>query len=346
MDATYYDGRTSQRDRVILSIVNDRLVFETREGAQAWPLRELREEMVGDKVRLAWRGDARLLLAAADWAGAGRSSREVHRRTHRRQMALILGLAGAGVGFAGLIFVGVPLMAGPLARATPPAWEARLGHSFEAQLTLGLKPCKGKAGQAALAGLGRRLGKAAGSPFPIQVQAVRAPFANAMALPGGRILVTDDLISEARNPDELAGVLAHEVAHVQLRHVTEAMWRSVGVGMLLDLVVGGGSGAGQQAVLLAAQASDMRYSRQAESDADRRGMELLEAQGLSSQGLPAFFQHLEKVERTEAGPVAEFLSSHPGAERRAAATLALARPGAPALDADEWAQVRKACEAS
>lgn len=345
MDATFYDGRTSRPAQVSLRIVNDRLVFDAPDGAQAWPLRELREELAGDKVRLAWRGDARLLLAAADWAAAGRPSREVHRRTHGRQMGLIAGLTGAGLGLAALVFIGIPLMAGPLARATPPELEARLGHTFEAQLTLGLKPCKGAAGQAALARLGRQLGTTANSPFPIQVQAVRAPFANALALPGGRVLVTDDLIAEARSADELSGVLAHEIAHVQMRHVTEALWRSVGAGMLLDLVVGGGSGAGQQAVLLAAQASDMRYSRKAETEADRRGMEILQASGLSSQGLPAFFERLEKSEGPADGPFAEFLSSHPETDRRLGATRALARPGASALNAEDWAKVRSACAA-
>ncbi len=140
-------------------------------------------------------------------------------------------------------------------------------------------------------------------------------------------------------------MLAHEIAHVQMRHVTEALWRSVGAGMLLDLVVGGGSGAGQQAVLLAAQASDMRYSRKAETEADRRGMEILQASGLSSQGLPAFFERLEKSEGPADGPFAEFLSSHPETDRRLGATRALARPGASALNAEDWAKVRSACAA-
>lgn len=344
MDALYYDGHTSRPATVALRIVGDRLVFEAPGGAVAWPLAELREERAGDKIRLAWRGDARLLFAADDWERLGRPALGVHRRTRRREIGLVLGLAATGLGFAALIFVGLPLAAGPLARATPPEMEARLGETFEAQLTLGFKPCKGAEGQAALRRIGAALGETAGSPFAIRVQAVNAPFPNALALPGGRILVTDDLIRMSQSPDEVSGVLAHEVAHVERRHVAEAMWRSLGVGMLLDLVVGGGSGAGQQAVLLAAQASDLRYSRKAEEEADRRGMEILHARGLSSEGVPVFFKRLSKeVEGGAETPFAEFLSTHPDTQRRADAARAMARPGASAMTPEEWAAVRAAC---
>jgi beta-barrel assembly-enhancing protease len=77
------------------------------------------------------------------------------------------------------------------------------------------------------------------------------------------VLVTGDLIELAKTPDELSAVIAHEVAHVERRHVMQGVWRSLGLGLVLDAVVGGGTGADQQAVLLMGSVTDLRFSRRA-----------------------------------------------------------------------------------
>jgi beta-barrel assembly-enhancing protease len=160
------------------------------------------------------------------------------------------------------------------------------------------------------------------------------------------VVVTDDLIEMVETPDELAAVVAHEVAHVEKRHVMQAVWRTVGLGMLLDAVVGGGSGAGQQAVLLAGSVTDLSYGREAEAEADLRGQELLQAQGLSSQGMAPFFDRLAaQGEGPSAAGVRELISSHPDTQRRARLAKGRAMPGAPALSARQWTDVKSACAA-
>jgi predicted Zn-dependent protease len=139
-------------------------------------------------------------------------------------------------------------------------------------------------------------------------------------------------------------VIAHEVAHVEKRHVMQAVWRSLGLGLVLDAVVGGGSGAGQQAVLLAGSVTDMRYSRDAEAQADERGQQLLQSAGLSSKGMKPFFVRLAaKGESEDARAVAELISDHPDTARRAVAAGKRERPGAPAFDAAQWASVKAVC---
>ncbi len=123
----------------------------------------------------------------------------------------------------------------------------------------------------------------------------------------------------------------------------QAVWRSLGIGLLLDAVVGGGSGAGQQAVLLAGQATDLRYGRDAESEADSRGQQLLHALGLSSTGMAPFFARLDRREAGEVGDAAEFMSTHPDSRRRAAAARSREKAGVPAFDEAEWAAVKAAC---
>lgn len=209
------------------------------------------------------------------------------------------------------------------------------------------KDCRGDAGQQALAEVGDRLQAVADTPFDIQVRAVEAPMANAFALPGGIVMVTDDLIEMAETPDELAAVIAHEAAHVEKRHVMQSVWRSLGVGLILDAAVGGGSGAGQQAVLLAGSMNDLRYSREAETEADVRGMQLLEANGWSSRGMAPFFRKIAaKGEGPESAMVKELISSHPESERRARAAEARAKSGRPALSPEAWAAVKASCQAA
>jgi beta-barrel assembly-enhancing protease len=168
---------------------------------------------------------------------------------------------------------------------------------------------------------------------------------NAFALPGGSIIVTDDLIRSAETPDEVAAVVAHEIAHVEKRHVMQAVWRSLGFGLILDAVVGGGSGAGQQAVILAGQATDLSYGRAAEHEADERGRALLQEAGFSSKGMAAFFDRLSKMEDQKLAEAAEFAATHPASGRRAREARAAERPGAPALSAEDWRMVRSACKA-
>jgi predicted Zn-dependent protease len=159
--------------------------------------------------------------------------------------------------------------------------------------------------------------------------------------------VTDDLIAEARSPDELAGVLAHEIGHIEKRHVMEAVLRSLGLGMVLDAVVGGGSGAGQQAVLLASSFTEQRYSRTLELEADERAFELLAANGISSAGMAEFFERMaDKTSPKGVKSAAEWFSTHPDSGRRGRTARSHARAGAPAMSAEDWAAVRRICPRS
>jgi hypothetical protein len=345
MLARFFDGLTARSWPMVVSLDRGVLTFGPEDARRRWALGELQVDAVGPDVRIS-RGDERLMMEADAWralTGAGGMAAE--RRSKRREHRLIAGLAAVGAGLALTVFVGIPLASGGLARHTPPALERRIGDSLGAQLSTGFRPCGGQAGQRALARLGTRLQTAARTPFQIRIEAVRAPMMNAFALPGGKVMVTSRLIATARTPDELSAVIAHEAAHVERRHVMQALWRSFGVGIVLDLLVGGGSGGGQQLVLLAGSLTDMRYSRAAEAEADARGMELLGSMGLSFLGMASFFDRIGgAAEGPNTALVKEVISSHPSSRKRAQVARANGRPGAPAFTAREWADIRAACE--
>lgn len=347
MDARFYDGLTAQSLPAEVEMDGDtlRILADGREFV--WLLKDVSVEVEADQVRVSSRRerDARLVLPIGEWTplAGDRLTEKISARRHR-EWWLVGGLTAVAAGVVLFVTVGVPVLSGPVARATPVSMEERMGDNINGQMSHLFPACENPAGQRVLDQLGDRIAAAADTPFDIRVRAVDAPMVNAFAMPGGRIMITGELIRQAETPDELSAVIAHEIAHVEQRHVMQAVWRNFGVGMLLDLVVGGGTGAGQQAVILAGQASELSYSRSAEAEADARGQALLHADGLSSQGMAPFFERLAgKGRRSEVDEAAEFLNTHPDSARRARVARQAARSGRSALTAEEWRTVKSTC---
>ena len=122
---------------------------------------------------------------------------------------------------------------------------------------------------------------------------------NAFAAPGGHVVVLSGLIDEAKSGDEVAGVLAHEIAHVIHRHPMESLVRAMGLAVLAEALSGDGLG-GTAAMLLAVTA----YSREAEAEADATAVALLEgSRGLRSVGLDRFLWPHGRRRKTVGGGI-------------------------------------------
>ena len=348
MQTRFYDGTSATVHAATAAFEGDELVIQADGQTHRWPARELSVDIHAGEARISRRrSDARLVMPRSDWREVSAGQGALRRHTAAGGRGLVIGLVAAAAATALIVFVGVPMASGPLARATPIEYERQMGESYNAQISAIFPTCRNEAGQAVLQRLGDRIAAQADSPFEIRVRAVHAPMVNAFALPGGHVLITDQLIAEAESPDEVAGVLAHEVAHVERRHVMQSVWRSLGAGMLLDLVVGGGTGAGQQAVLLAGQASELSFGRAAETEADEVGRGFLHQARMSSRGMATFFERMSEHEiRTpdEVAEVTEWWMTHPNTERRIQAARAAERDGDPALSPADWETVRAACD--
>ncbi len=172
--------------------------------------------------------------------------------------------------------------------------------------------------------IGMRLAKNAGGPqFPYRFRVVNASDINAFALPGGFIYLNRGIIDQARNEGEVAGVIAHEIAHVALRHgtqqATKAYLAQAGIGILGGLL-GGKVGEGTAGIINAVggfgmNALFLKYSRDFETQADLRGAQMLAASGYTPADMVSFFQTLEKAEPSKK---TTFLSSHPAPPDRIA----------------------------
>lgn len=144
---------------------------------------------------------------------------------------------------------------------------------------------------------------------------VRDPSVNAFALPGGDIYVNTGLIRAIDDVDALAGVLAHEVAHVEARHGTEQLTKAYGTQALIALL-GSDSGLVEVAGDLVASGVFSKFSRDAEREADRLGLELLAEAGFDPQGMVEFFEVLGDQDTGDPNALDRFFRTHPLTDER------------------------------
>ncbi len=139
---------------------------------------------------------------------------------------------------------------------------------------------------------------------------------NAFATPGGYIYVYSGLIGFLEDEDHFAGVLAHEIAHADKRHSVQQLQREYGIAILLSVVLGNDAGTLQQiAGRLAGTLAGLRFSREAETDADNTSVLYLSGTDqYACDGAAGFFVRL--TQESQSGNVPEFLSTHPNPENR------------------------------
>jgi Zn-dependent protease with chaperone function len=172
--------------------------------------------------------------------------------------------------------------------------------------------------------IGQRLAQNAGGPnFQYQFHVVNQSDINAFALPGGYVFVNRGVLDNAKNEGEVAGVLAHEISHVSLRHGThqasKAYLAQAGISILGGLL-GGRVGQNTAQILntvggLGLNALFLKYSRDLETEADVRGSQILTASGYSPVDMVNFFQTLESVDKSKS---TNWLSDHPAPPDRIA----------------------------
>jgi len=164
----------------------------------------------------------------------------------------------------------------------------------------------------------RRLAAGApGAKFPYQIRVVNASDINAFTLPGGFMYVNRGLIDAARSEPELAGVLAHEMAHVALRHGThqasKAYMTQAGIGILGGLLGGGRNPSQIFQVIggLGLNALFLKFSRDDENQADTVGAQIMARAGYDPRSMADFFQVLRAQQKSDPGRLAQFFSDHP-----------------------------------
>jgi Zn-dependent protease with chaperone function len=240
------------------------------------------------------------------------TSQEIGRRLDRR-FRLAWALAAALV-LVPLLAVGwaiwrSDLLAGWVVERIPVAQEIALGDLVLAQTRAGMRLQESGAAVEAVRAIGETL--VGDSRFRYRWFVAEREELNAFAAPGGVVVVFAGLLRTVETPEELAGVLAHEIAHAELRHGMRAMVKSVGLRALVGVATGelGGGVLADAATRL----TELKFSREAEREADADGLQRLLRAGVDPRGMVRFFARL--AEQDKATPPA-FLSTHPDSDER------------------------------
>ena len=338
-DAIFFDGRTAAGQPAGAILTTDQLaITRATDGAAlaSWPLATLARSDLGGPADSATfrsgRGAERLqvldptLLAALGRAGKLGAGSAGWRP--RIWLSMAVGLC-ASLAVAALLIDRIPDLLLPL---VPRAIERGWSTGIETVVAAGSRRCTGPGGETALAGLMVRLSEGAGIDPPA-LTVLDNPLVNAFTLPDGRVILLRGLIDRASGPDELSGVLAHELGHVRRRDPTREMLRRLEVNMLARSVGWGGNVAGQMTAL--------SYGRRAEAAADASALATLRhARPARRRACPVL--HRVAAVPAATGGLPAFLSGHPADAARAAALQAGAE-GEPAMLPGAWKAVRSMC---
>lgn len=350
----YFDGKSAARLEVDIEPRREGLHFRVSAGAEhlwSWPeVRQVQGFVEGEPVRLEKGGELPEALVVGDpgFAHALRHAAGAH--THRFKLpssnqSLLQKGAFAAVGLvlaaAGLYLWGIPWISATAAQKVPVEWESALGAKVVENLSEDLADCEDPELKSTVTTVLERLSTTTGSPYTFNVRVLDDGTVNALAAPGGHLVLFRGLLEKMETPEELAGILAHEVRHVTLRHTSQAMLRELSMAIGISALTGGMDIS--QIAGAARMLGSLQMSREAESQADLEGLELMLQAGFRGEAMIAAFGALG------GGEELSWLSTHPDTRaRREALTLALAgrTPAAtpPALPgAEAWKAMVARC---
>ncbi len=371
--ARFHDGETAASRPASVTLTAQGIRIDETESSRfhLWRYEDLKspEAIPGvDAFRLSTRldEDAQLVIESARFAeDLARVAPDVVSKRGRvrrigKEAALAIALV-AGLGLA--LFIGIPSLAHVGARMMPVGWDDALGKGFEDHFLFQGARCQAAAGRRALDKMVGRLRPAFEWDRPLSIAVADNGIVNAFAAPGGRVVLLRGLIEKAEAPEEVAGVLAHELGHVVKYHPTENFIRIMGITTLIDLVLGDGAAmlealgeAGGWLLLLS-------HGREAESEADVEAVRMMAEVGIDPAGLARFFARLgeeakgedeaadkpgagkkQKEEEGGLGSLLAYLSTHPPlAERERRAAEAHVVNTRPVLSAAEWRDLKAIC---
>ena len=287
-------------------------------------------------VRLG-NGDARLDVADAGFERALFAAAPGLRRGRHGPLLYAGTAAAVALVVALSIWWFAPAIVGAAILLVPPSAEAALGRDILAAVPG--ERCTDPPGQAALDSLTQRLTAGVPFPYPLDVSARNLDIVNAFALPGGHVVLLKGLIDAVQSPDEVAGVLAHELTHALKRHPTRALVIGEGLSVLASVLTGTGASSSLATTVLA-----MSYSREAETEADAGAVAMLERSGIDTGGFVRFFERTTAQEKSSPfAKLPSFFASHPPTAARIAAIPRSQGTTTPALSPEQWTALKAIC---
>ncbi len=181
----------------------------------------------------------------------------------------------------------------------PPQYDQYIGNKGAAQILQFFEPCENDT----ILQFVDKMSTALTSPkdeFKLDIVVVNHPLVNAFALPGGKILLFKGLLEKAESPDEVLGVLAHEIEHIANRHGVQQLFKSMGVAFMFSLTIGSVVEGieiletGEFMNELLSTLLFLKYARNFETEADQMAIKRLHQNHFSVDGMASFFKKMEK----------------------------------------------------
>ena len=192
--------------------------------------------------------------------------------------------------------------------------EIRMGKQYAMQVEQSVRLVQDPVVTEYVNRIGQNLVRNSDAKVPFTIKVIDSDEINAFALPGGFFYVNSGLILAADNESEMAGVMAHEIAHVAARHATRQMTRAqlANFASIPLIFVGGGIGyAAWEAAGLALPLTFLSFSRSFEAEADYLGVEYMYKTGYDPQSFIAFFEKVQAKEKKKPGSLAKAFATHP-----------------------------------
>lgn len=341
----FYDGTSNRKRRVVLRFDEHLGIVEDGIEIASWPYPDIR------------RIDGGVMLRLTTISGPPLARLDIPDETVAERLRSLCPLLEQGTGDVGtlrivgwslaaaasialIIFYGIPFAADRLAPIVPIAFETRLGQAVDPQVQAitGGNVCDGADGQAALASLVAKL-DTPGGDLQIDAKVLSIDAVNAITLPGGKIYIFDGLLQKAKHPDEVAGVLAHEIGHVRHRDSLRMMIQTGGTSFLFGLLFGDVTGSGAL-IFVSRSLLDASYSRTAETAADDFAVDAMNRLGRSAIPMGEFLLRM-----TGDGDLGTLLDSHPisGARLERIKQADDAETGPAILSEREWHALKNIC---
>jgi len=349
--AVYYDGKTAVRHAVSVNFRSMALDVVTAVNAvvDTWQYDDIElSDQDGGSARVVKKGTEARLVFSDPQAFTALKELAPNLLSQKQRTLRNMGMSVVvTVVLIAIVYFSMPMFATAVVALIPFETEAKIGGSYvqSVQTALGSDEagkCQNAPGRAALDEMVAYLSAYNSGPFPYHVTVLDNALVNALALPGGHIFIFRGLLKEAESSDEVAGVIAHEMSHVNHRHGMQGAVRNFGFSLLGDMMFGGNVlGTASNVFMMSSN------SRQAEHQADLDAVETLNRADISTIGMAHFFERLKnKEQQSSSGLFAlpTMISTHPPSKvREALARDVKVSSGGWTLSDSKWLALKAIC---
>jgi len=360
----YFNGKTAKPYNVWLKIRDQNLymISEDQTKQKKWALQDthvLDEPMPPQPARLIHKhnADERLYIHTKD--GWNTLKTQLPKECFQRiSLSLngpsFIGYVGATIALIVFLFILAPTILESSASFIPDTWQKKAGHHAINSFAAG-KTCDNEKSMVALNTLMNRLKQGTNRDIKYDVIVIKdSETINAFAGPGAVFGIFSATITKADTPEQLAGVMAHEIAHTELYHPTRGFVRDSGIALLFQMMFGTDA----NIMDLARIGGALKYSRDKEREADEYGQNILLNANIDPQAMTSFFEDMilpEEIKSAISDDIGDgtfkdalsYLSTHPETQKRIEALKQNKQKpenAAPILTQQEWSDLQNICE--